>query len=485
MLNLLPFVRRRMLRALSTIFGRKSSGEHMMGRMALARELGRRGRGEGQTALVEAGWARQCHLCYELGDGSSSQPLARTIQYMGTDAFIDTGFAAGKDFCDKFLLSNEFRADQLKDICPESKSNSKGKSSAALAELIANGNRDDIATLVMTSFVTQPRPWLSLRFGEKANDISAIKVNGKAEDLLTSFGQAGWYGPITVTSDSSEKRFYIRVVPVPYRMPMSTKDNPGGMVRWHVIAEVGRTYLALHWRGFTGTKAEETIVMGQFEYWKYIPVMFDELEDLLGGTWTQPDLYELILGKLWDTYVEDPAYRWVDRRIRSDTDKVVFTAHSSDPDDDDDDENDENDSDGRAIQQMRGLKAFSDRLAKSALVGVKRALGTGFNDGKYLEVFKSAELELRRGLINGVGTKSYEFSLTKKRAGEISETRLFRGHCYFGNSSSPYNKQTRAHIFGARGHLPDGTLDSLQHLKCYKKYGNSTQSLKFLIEQLS
>lgn len=405
----------------------------------------------------------------------------------GTDSFIDFGYRPGQEFCAKFLNSREFAAVTLKGLVRGANSLKKESLATTLAEAICSPDDQTEATKrVLSSFVTQPRQWLSfkIRTGNKPLYTSQ-QTNGSVATLLTEFGQAGWYGPISF--DDPEKKYYVRTVRLPFRFPSATIDNIAGWHRWHVIGEVTDRYLALSWKGFTWTGEKALPVPGQFEYYKYIPLMFDELEKIVGGDWRDIQLDKLVLEHLWDAFAESNEYNWRDRRIRSDTDDVVFSAHCAESDEDEEEAEDTtvNQPKDVASAKMAGLRAMSNRLASEAVAGLRR-VSPQFNALLNPAIFRAVELSIRRALINSPGTKSYEFSLSKPVSRGQKPQKLFRAHCYFGNGGTghKYNAASRA-VFLRAGFIQDATIDGLVHLKCYVDYGNSAGTLSFLLQQLT
>ena len=291
---------------------------------------------------------------------------------------------------------------------------------------------------------------MSFKIGQSAN---APKFESP-EKLLTEFGSNTWYGPI-ITSNISQK-WYIRTFEISYyiKTGQELQDN---RIRWTVIAEVGKNYLALSWNNFTYTQIvedEKKTVPGQFPFWKsdYIPQCFDELSQYLQGQWKEPNLHALVLHTLWDKYTMNNNYRWQHLRIRAEASGVALNAHSA----------------GISEIDVRGLQALSKTLAESVI----ESLGVS-GDLKKLERAENAVLST---LVKAWGAKSYEFRLDKNPPANSTETdeaqnqqpiRLFKAHCYFG--LKPESK----------------TQDSLQHLKCYfGYYGGSTNALRFLLKEL-
>ncbi|MEA5468718.1 hypothetical protein [Spirulina sp. 06S082] len=368
-------------------------------------------------------------------------------------AFIDSGFSSREEFRIAFLSSPDFKSITLKNLDPSERQNdTKNNKAKRISQAIETGTISN--NRVLLEYVKQPRQWLSFKIGQSVN---APKFESP-EKLLTEFGSNTWYGPI-VASNLSPK-WYIRTFTIPYYVKTNIdtgqqfQDNK---IRWTVIAEVGKNYLALSWNNFTYTQIvedENKIVPGQFPFWKsyYIPQCFDELSQSLQGQWQEPNLHGLVLHTLWDKYTTNHNYRWQHLRIRAEASGVALNAHSA----------------GASEIDVRGLQALSRTLAESVVesVGVS-------GDLKKLERAENAVL---RTLVKEWGTKSYEFRLDQNTPSSSTETDeaqnqqttgLFKAHCYFG--LKPESK----------------TQDSLQHLKCYSGYyGGSTNALRFLLKEL-
>jgi hypothetical protein len=400
----------------------------------------------------------------------------------GTPAFIDTGYPPGADFCTEFLDSKEFLASTLKKIAGESRRKKREIASQLAADICADTEESKLlANSVLTELVTQPRQFLAIKFGKPMIQMDALAQHEPSE-LLRSFGKHEWYGPVVVEQDGFIKRYLIRTYSIPHRINDSDFNKPYGNIRWHVIAEIADSYIALSWSGFMSTGHKDLPTLNRFEYWKYIPVVWNEIEKIVGGVWHRCDLYKLILNDVWNKYTSDSGYRWQDRRINSDLDGVWLSAHAlADEEENNDDEHD------RLSAGMQGLRALSMRLGEAAVSAVSKQLG---NKQSKKQLLDPVELEIRRSLIHSTGTKSYEFSIKKRHKTKIDKfdtetkqaSRIFRAHCFFGNSvtGSAYN-QSSLLAFHSRGYIHDATEDSLEHFKCFRDYGNSTGTLAFIV----
>lgn len=375
----------------------------------------------------------------------------------GVEAFIDRGFLDSKTFCTQFLYSSEFSTSTLKTLVKQGKTKPKYDLAVKLAASLESQTLDP--EKVLRAFVQQPRKWLSFKLGH----CTEYPVFETANNLLTNFGQEGWYGPIK--DQDSSRQWYIRTCKVPfYEQVYQAEGVSKGeiaeqvnsvatyQIRWTVLAEIGTNYVALSWNGFRfnelkgGLYDPQIESLMQFPYWHYIPSFFDELTEKCKANWQHPVLHKLVLQDLWDKYLSNPQYIWRHLRIRADNRGVALNAHSTGAFD-------------QEKLQMRGLQALSRQLAYSAL--------NFLNIQESVEIITSIENSLLRTLIQEWGTKSYEFSLNGISTTDNQQKSVFRAHCYFANGSSP------------------SPQDTFQHLHCFTgNYGGSVQTLNFLLSEL-
>lgn len=291
---------------------------------------------------------------------------------------------------------------------------------------------------ILLPYVKQSRTWLSLKKGS-----CTITPNlNSAEILLTQFGQDGWYGPIHEVTQP-EKKWYIRT----YKIDDSTSQTNKRDIRWSVIAEVAKDYVAFSWDGFTYS-SQRVEQRTQFPFWNHIPSFIDELANHCQTNWKYPPLHKLILHDMWDKYLNCIPYKWRHLRIRAESSGLVINAHSA----------------GVQEINVKGLKALSEKLANSVL----QKLGIADDKTKMVD----AEDAILLTLIKEWGTKSYEFQLDRELTPseieaetlkKVTRKCLIRTHCYFG--LKPDSK----------------TQDSFLHLRCY---GSSTSVLEFLLKEL-
>lgn len=383
---------------------------------------------------------------------------------MSIEAFVIPGKLDEENFLLNFLRSFEFRQHTLKNLAPK-KSLAKGNLATSINDAVKQGT---ITTdKIIAEFAKQERHWLSIKLGEIKNQ---PKFNDPA-NLVSGFGQVGWYGP--VLEEGSDKVWYIRT----FKQKHETYIGSGEArtvdsrdIRWTVIAEIapssikGQHYVALSWNGFSNSQIDQELgeTKKQFPYWLYIPQFFDELEQHLCTSLQEPNLYKLLLTDVWEKYINNPRYRWQHLKIRAEASGVALNASSA----------------GISEIDIRGLQALTRELAKSAVSELPDLIQKQAD-------LHSVETALLRTLIKEWGTKSYEFSLSKlplldvennaangkSKDSQIAEKKktetIFRSHCYFGAKPESQNP------------------DALQHLYSYFKDGGSTNALRFIMQELS
>lgn len=143
----------------------------------------------------------------------------------------------------------------------------------------------------MLAYVKQSRTWLSIKTGLH---LSNPTLNSPAL-LLREFGKEGWYGPIQ--DPNQEKTWYIKTYKITDRVLATDGDTSpidSRNIRWSVIAEIGKNYVALSWNGFTfSPTTRESVDNAQFPFWNYIPAFFDQLANHCDGQWKHPNLQKL------------------------------------------------------------------------------------------------------------------------------------------------------------------------------------------------
>lgn len=341
--------------------------------------------------------------------------------------FIDNQFTEGAQFRKFFLESREFNDSTLHNLAPRgTKSLPREQRAKAIAERVEQGATT--AAEVVLAFCEQPRDWLALW---KVDGASAPKA-AEPLDLISKSGDAEWHGPVMgPTAAWYVRTFYVRHRTPDPELPSKTRVYK---IRWHLIAEVTTRYVAFHWNGFTyvGDDSKRTHD-AQFEFWRHVPKAIAELEELVGGTWQRPDLFDIVFKQLMEKYLDTPDPKWVHLRVRAELEGVAVNAKSA------------------AIRELNveGLGALTKKMAETALI----ANGLPKSPDKVRVTSKA----LMKTLLQDWGTRSYGFSLK----GEHFD---FEGHCYFGQLTDPK--------FGQ---------DVLQHVMCRENKGKSTEAIKFFL----
>lgn len=308
---------------------------------------------------------------------------------------------------------------------------------------------------ILIEYVKSPRMWLSFKLGS----YEETPNQKNASFLLKELGDAGWYGPIYDELDNST--YYIHVKRI--AEPLSYDENKNEVTksrhyRWSVVAKITKSYVALSWYGF-GYRENLDKRMNQFPFWKYVPKIFDELQEITKASWEHPDLYNLTLEKLWHKYLEDvnfsDSYNWGHIRIKAESSGVALNAKTS--------------LKGSSEMSLKGLVALADALSKSAIKSLSAQEIVDFNADSGKEIFALEALKncFLKTLIKDWGAMAYEFSLDRLDDDKMKKEKIFRAYCNFG----------------VRKDLD--TEDGLQHLKCFADYGNSSGALKFLLQEMA
>lgn len=345
--------------------------------------------------------------------------------------FINPG-VAGTDLLSLFIRSGAVRARVLSKFLE----GETGKTSQQRKEILASRageilhSNPQAQQRFLVKYAQDSRTWLSLKMGQLPANLPNLD---DPLELLSTMGDEKWYGPLR--SDDSNTCFMFRPHVFKYHAKESPSAGaPGGEVaRWLVIAELHEDHIALMWDGFSVRNAVGGVSQTQFPYWKNIPVMFDELEQIIGGHWENPPLFDLILTNLWEDFYENPQASWKHLRIRAESSGVILNASSGT---------------GMASDvDIKGLSALTHALAVAA---AKRMQIRAPSE------IKNVEQALTRVLIHNWGTLSYEFEMRADEfISEILGADALRLHCYFGNR------------------LPGFGVDSLQHIHCYGISGGS------------
>jgi hypothetical protein len=83
--------------------------------------------------------------------------------FMTIDAFVDNGYAPGREFCEQFLLSPEFTLQSLQPILSGSSRLKKAELAAEIANALEKGKVTP--ETILLEYVKQRKTWLSLKLG--------------------------------------------------------------------------------------------------------------------------------------------------------------------------------------------------------------------------------------------------------------------------------------------------------------------------------
>jgi hypothetical protein len=382
-------------------------------------------------------------------------------------ALLDLNWPSGEQFCSHLLNTGDFPSATLRSIYKSSAN--KEALASRLAALIVND--DSLADSLIRAFCQQSRQWLALA---KRIPISPRVPQRKhsAREMLTGLPSPRkdtWYGPWQDTLEPSVT-WLVRSIRARHFVQIDgTNQLYRQAVQGHLVAEVGPSYIAIHWNGFShkDTDNEGGARNHQFYYWKHIPKLLEELADMFGCQIEYPVLSDLVLGQIMSSYDERKDFNWQHIRIRSMRAGVALNARGTAA---------PRPKGSRQDFDMSGLKALSMELAKSALRSVSNRIAA--------EDLKKAEVAVLLTLIKEWGTRSYEFSLDKTDptlSGQ--DKKMIRAHCYFGTGGpTGWNEDEAAEGSGDNDFGPGP--DSFPHLFCYKPYGGSRRALKFVLAEL-
>ena len=343
---------------------------------------------------------------------------------------VDTGYRSDGEFCSALLATGDFEGATLKGL--RARGGTKQELANDAAARIMSGTLDPAE--MMLAFCRQSRQWLSFKIGSTA---APLRPQKDARAFLTTFGEEGWYGPFP--EPSGDTTWYVFAKRSVHKLYVDEGLVQKFPVRWHVVAEVSKTYVAFHWNNFSHVTSDEAERSEQFEYWEHIPKAFDSLADELDGNWHSPLLHDVILNRVRRTYkelVKLGEIKFDDVRVRAEREGVALNAHSG----------------PTSEFNIAGLQSLSSALARAVL----NELNLPASD----DTLSRVDSCLLETLIQHWGTKSYECRI------EEQGRKVFRAHCYFG---------TRGHATGAT------SPDCLQHILCFKDFGGSVAALRFLL----
>lgn len=380
---------------------------------------------------------------------------------------LDTGYAEGEEFCKALLNTGDFGQGFMSRLVPRGmKSLPKGQLVSELAVDLTTGAGVVDPDQFLLEYCKQPRSWLCIRRGELRGD---WEQKHTAHDFLTRKQKTTdivWFGPF---GDDPDERWYVATKNVWSHVFEEGAPATRYPIRWHVIAQVNRSFVALHWNNLANRSEDPAQPFRAYPYWRTIPEIFDDLSAEIGGTWKvrTPNLSEVILHGAFDRYGQSEEYTWQHKRVRASYNTVALNAHGSG-----------GTGKGKNAEERAasGLTILTTALAATA-VG---ALDLGADA-------KTATTRVERALLRQIlrewGTKSYEFILQSQgevdaeiddgvAVGTVGMTKaIARMHIYFGTEGAHYSETS--------------TIDSLQHIHCFQKegFGGSTKALQFILSE--
>ncbi|MBS4059424.1 MAG: hypothetical protein KG029_03405 [Bacteroidetes bacterium] len=349
---------------------------------------------------------------------------------------------SGISFASQFLGSDDFDINCLRSICRDLGIPLFKKKSDLVRHIensFTNTNQHEIAeNIIIPRLIKRDRRWIAFKIGKI--DINKLPQKKDAAQIVFEQGESNtWYGPILMQDENAY--YYINFEFINHwEFDKKTNQPELRQIRWLRFARVTGNVVSLHWQGFYAADDEGNAENEkQFPYWKYIPNLFSELENLFGVRLIDPNLSEFVLDNLWSKYRSVNGSEWTDLRIRAESGGVSLNARSAGA-------NNPQDLD------IQGIKHLARTLSLSVSTGIKLGLSPD-------EIVNLQEIILRT-LIREFGAKSYEFSLVKD--GE----RLFKSHIYFG----------------MRPNFP--TADSFPHIRCYTGWKSDRDQFTFILDHL-
>lgn len=359
---------------------------------------------------------------------------------MGIDALVLSHNIESADetfFTSLFLKSNDFDNVTLKNIAQDINLSPPTRADRSwLAEAITGLSYQNthVQRVIINHLLKRGRKWITFQLGSSRSLPELLDPVA----LVSSLGEEHWYGPIR-DPDVEEVYWYIRPSFAPHWEILPGANSPQeSTIRWLCFARFSNATISLHWNGFSYSddveKADNKNV--QFPYWQFIPNYFDEILGATRANTINVDLHSLILHSVWNYYRYNPAYIWIDKRIRAESGGVALNAHAG------------------TVQELsiQGIRGLANTLRRSIQSDLFARFGTSLPEP---DTFDEVIL---RTLLREYGTLSYEFALESETGDKI-----FRSHCYFGqkpNFNSP---------------------DSFPHLRVFTTWQSDTDVLEFLL----
>jgi hypothetical protein len=236
---------------------------------------------------------------------------------MPIDAFI-MRHAGGIPFAESFLQSQDFELDGITAIARRVGAPTAIRGRDQLIQYVAyelNRRQDNyIHDEILKQLVARKKTWMSVKIGS----IGPSFQGRDPSELIYSGGDAQWYGPLSHPDDDVAALWYIR----PHfrkhgEVSSDRRTIEQVYIRWLVFARVLGDAVSFHWRGFSHLPIEDDVTEDgastrnvQFGYWYHIPGFFDEIEKLLDAEVKHVNLQQVVLHRLWDTYLSLPDYQW-------------------------------------------------------------------------------------------------------------------------------------------------------------------------------
>lgn len=360
---------------------------------------------------------------------------------MGIDAYVLRYDVSNSGFAELFLSSPDFDLETLKRIAEQIGiyvgAMRRPTLIGNIVEKLRNDRNGNVEQAIIESLTSRKREWVSIKSGR----VSKFPQLNNANELITNQGKPEWYGPVTNPNDAGIK-WYIRPVFIPHQeINESTKKLEKVFIRWLCFARIDKSTISLHWKGFSfadPTQEREnaaSIRNSQFQYWRYIPDLFKELEISTQAKVAHINYHQLFLHELLDKFEEDSEFVWTHKRVRAEFSGISLNAHA-----------------GTVFDFDAG------GLTKLASV-IQESVAGELQQHQRVQIPQPTRVTkaILRTLIRSLGTLSYEFSLEK------NNNLIFRAHTYFGQKEG------------------SDTPDCLPHMRCVITQRNDLEQLQFVL----
>lgn len=359
---------------------------------------------------------------------------------MSFDAFrFNQDQPEGKLFAEALLSSYDFDQPMLKNVCRDLGLQVSGVSRDLIIRIVNKFDDDPITVqqAIAKSLITRTKSAIAFKM---IPDGTSFQTGRNLQDLVVSPGEKEWYGPVSRTDDEGAY-WYVRPIFLPHSEMNENAENEEDriielVIRWNCFARIANGIVSLHWHGFTYQNPDtlNPRSRAQFPYWRHIPKLFIEMEELLGTRLINIRFHGLILDTVLEQYRRNPAYDWNDDRIRAEAGGVALNARSGARNRSSEVENSENDVE-RDLLDTEGINYLA--------VTIRTAIQTRLLDHYGIDLPDPEEFdeEILITLIKKYGTQSYELQVQSRETGL-----LFRAHCYFGAKPNSYTPDAFAHF---------------------------------------